>query len=210
MEKGNVMNSGARWASTAVAALMLAGCSAIDSHQVPDESSPLTPIPIPTVVATQVDHKVDTTATLDLLVDAYDVGGFRSATDSGYVVQGQTNDAFPRGTRVVAVRLVLDGFVPFGQTDVTGTSLANSHWDGLPDLAVIDVKEGPAFATKAGVPWMPVNAFAGSSSWLLDNHKQVDFEVAFYVPPSGYLLDLQLDVPSQSVPLTLHIPVASD
>ena len=196
--------------AAALIALTVAGCSTDPSALDPSSATPLNTVPLPSALPTVAEKKIDTAATLDLLVDAYDFGSYISSIDSGYAHAGQTAEAFPRGSRVMVIRLALDGFVPFGEVDVSGVSLANSRWEDSPELAVVDSNEGPKFARDAGVPWLPAGAFDDTSLWTLPNHKIVNFVVAFYVPPAGYVLDLQLDVPSQKVPLILHIPLVGD
>lgn len=197
--------------AVAVAAALgvgLTSCASSSEAQKPSASHSVIPKPTPT--STGPAQPADVASTSDLGIAVYDAGTYMTAQDSGYAAAGSSTDAYPIHSRVQMVRVSLDGSSPAGEVDVTGLTVKDSQWEGDPNLAVLDTKEGPTHARSLGLPWMAEGAFDSTSKWKLTNHKLVNFLVAFYVPTSATVLHLVVDVPSQQVPITLNITLASD
>lgn len=172
-------------------------------------TAPLTTVPTAAPAPTAAETYADLSATSDVLSMLFDFGGYLSTADSGYAYPGETADAFPRGTHVVAVRITLMGRDPAGPVDVSGLSFAASNWEGRPDLAVLDQVEGPAFAESAGLPW-GVGGALGAEPWLLPTDQKYSFLLAFFKPELATSLNVVIDIPSQTAPLTLHLPLGGE
>lgn len=197
--------------TVAVAAALgvgLTACASPSDAQKPTASHSTIPKATPT--STGSAQPADLASTSDLGIAIYDAGTYLTGKDSGYAADGSSTDAFPMHSRVQMVRVSLDGSSPAGDVDVTGLTVKDSRWEGDPNLAVLDTNEGPAHARSLGLPWMAEGAFDSANKWKLTNHKLVNFLLAFYVPTSGTVLHLVVDVPSQQVPVTLNLTLASD
>ncbi|MBN9633429.1 MAG: hypothetical protein J0I18_22980 [Actinobacteria bacterium] len=189
-------------------AVGLTACASPSDAQKPTASHSTIPKPTPT--GTGSTQPADLASTSDLGIAIYDEGTYLTGKDSGYAAEGSSTDAFPMHSRVQMVRVSLDGSSPAGEVDVTGLTVRDSRWEGDANLAVLDANEGPAHARSMGLPWMAEGAFDPSSKWKLTNHKLVNFLLAFYVPTSATVLHLVVNVPSQQVPVTLNLTLASD
>ncbi|OII39291.1 hypothetical protein [Plantibacter sp. MMLR14_011] len=149
-------------------------------------------------------------ATSDLGVAVYELGSYVSTQDSGLLRQPGGTERFPTGSFVTVIQVSLDGFVPFGELDLSGLTVRETSWVGLGDTAELDANEGPDFAADAGVPWGPAGAQGRGRNWSLPNHLSTSFALAYYVPFGVSTLDLVVDVPSQRDPLTLSVPVHAE
>lgn len=189
-----------------LAATALAGCTAAPPDRAETPGHSLSPIPTRSAEPAPGEKPLVIGATGDIGVRAFDLGTYISTADSGFADPATGEDAFPRGSRVAVFRVAIDGFVPFGQPDITDLTVSGTHWDGHTELAVLDAAEGPSFAGQAGIPWGIEDALGSSKPWLLENYKLVNFAVAYFVPDGASILNLVIDPPTQPGPLTLRVP----
>jgi len=195
-----------------VCAIALTGCA---QHAAPTHTGAVAPshsrTPIPSMPATpSVDEKIiDTAATSDVGVAAYSLGGFTTTADSGFAHDASAADAFPKGTWVAMFRLSITGDQLFGKADLTGLNYTGSAWDAATDQAVFDDKAGALQAKKFGLPYGAAAAF-GDTPWEVENGKTFTYAIAVYMPAGASELTLQLNIPSQSVPMKLRLPVGGE
>jgi len=200
-------------AGVALAAVLLLGGCVPSTAAGPDTGFTRTPVPLPPVPTADPgsDTWVDRGASFDVTASVAVIGSYVSTVDSGYSFRGQNTDAFPAGSRVIVVKIRLDGFVPFGQADVTGLNLDATKFDGRPELAVLDTNEGASFASDNQTAWLPEGIFGDSGKpWLLGNHAPVEFAAAWYVPAGVTDLEIRLGIPAAAdFPIPLRVPVQS-
>lgn len=191
----------------AVGAITLTGC--VDADTAPQSTASSTDRTDLSPAAPD-QEPVARAATSDLGVAVYELGSYVTTQDSGLLRQPGGTDRFPTGSFVIAIQVSLDGFVPFGELDLSGLTVRETSWAGLGDTAELDSAEGPDFAADAGVPWGPAGAQGRGRDWSLPNHLSTSFALAYYVPFGVSTLDLVVDVPSQRDPLTLSVPVQAE
>lgn len=190
-----------------VGALALTGCVNTNAGSV-STGSPTSPA---TSAAPRPDREpIARAATADLGVAVSELGSYVTSKDSGLLRQPGGTDRFPAGSFVTVIQVSLDGFVPFGELDLTGLTVRETTWAGLGDAAELDTTEGPDFAANAGVPWGPTGVQGRGRNWSLPNHLSADFALAYYVPFGVSSLNLVVDVPSQHDPLTLSVPLHTE
>ncbi|MGN6759800.1 MAG: hypothetical protein ACTHJI_00520 [Leifsonia sp.] len=118
-------------------------------------------------------------------------------------------ELFPAGTQVMLLRIQLTGtWAPVqGKSttqDVTGLSLRGTRFEGRPEDAVQDVKDGPSAATRLHLGWQPSGIF-DAKPWRITDSRPVSFAAAWYVPKGVSRLDLVVDIPSEGQPTELFI-----
>ncbi len=191
----------------AIGAITLTGC--VDAGAAPQSTASSTDRTDLSPDAPDLEP-VARAATSDLGVAVYELGSYVTTQGSGLLRQPGGTDRFPSGSFVIVIQVSLDGFVPFGELDLTGLTVRETSWAGLGDAAELDTNEGPDFAADAGVPWGPAGAQGRGRDWSLPNHLSTSFALAYYVPFGVSTLDLVVDVPSQRDPLTLSVPVHAE
>ncbi|MBF4514063.1 hypothetical protein ITJ66_16380 [Plantibacter sp. VKM Ac-2885] len=191
----------------AVGAITLTGC--VDADTAPQSTASSTGRTDGSPAAPDREP-VARAATSDLGIAVYELGSYVTTQDSGLLRQPGGTDRFPAGSFVIVIQVSLDGFVPFGELDLSGLTVRETSWAGLGDTAELDTNEGPDFAADKGVPWGPAGAQGRGRDWSLPNHLSTSFSLAYYVPFGVSALDLVVDVPSQRAPLTLSVPIHAE
>lgn len=192
--------------------LALVGCaSALPSRPQAAATAPAaTPRPTAQPQATPlVSGIVD-----NIWVDVYPGTTFTSQSGCGCNLPGSKSVLFPAGTRVLLLKITLTGMWTPNQgnaksQDVTGTTVAGTKFDGRPELAVLDSADGPAAAAQAGLPWLPTGLFAGHKDWTIPNQRSRSFAAAWYLPSGVDQLELTVNVPEESQPNVLTVPLTA-
>ena len=145
-------------------------------------------------------------------VDVYPEATFKAKHGCRCTLPNSPSVLFPIGTPVVLIKVTLTGkWLPSqGNRDfqeVTGTSLKGTQFDGRPEPAILDTGDGPAAAKAAGLPWLPSGLFPGQSTWTIPNERGRSFAAAYYLPPGVDQLVLTVNVPSESMPNVLTVPL---
>lgn len=197
-----------------LAALILSGCSATQPTGTAPGSkdrASLTAVPTPSTSPSADSRPLASAYVNSVLVTVYPASQFRSSIGCGCKVNDTaTEELFPAGTPVVLLRISLSGqWQPSqGDTttqDVTGTKLTDTRFDGRPELAVLDPKDGFRAARKLHLPWLPAGLFAGHSIWTVPNGHERSFAAAWYVPQGVDRLLLSVDIPSEHQPTHLFV-----
>lgn len=198
-------------AAGAITMSLLAGCT--PPAKDPPKATPLATVApsgsvVPTIPPTeQSEVATDHGAAGDLVVWTYSLGQFVSSKDSGIHRAGETEDAFPAGTPVVAVRIDLGRLARSDRPSAAGIGFDKSAFEGLDEYAVLNTIDGPAFASERGLPWGPHPA---DEEWLLANDVKESFVLAWYVPPATPTLTVVVTHPDWGdVSLTLDVPVST-
>jgi len=198
-----------------LAALALTGCATAAPPAKPAHSH-LSVVPQPTATRSQV-QPLDQEIVDTVWVIVYPGTQFRAAHGCGCTLKGDSSqELFPKGTPVVLLKIALSGAWKPSQgsattQDVTGVNLTGTRFDGRPENAVLDTKDGPAAAKKLGLPWLPAGLFGSSTEWTIPNNKLRSFAAAWYLPAGVNRLLLTVDVPSEPEPnhLVINIPQAA-
>lgn len=175
----------------------------------------LTAVPktTPTPAATPVElgyAAVDT-----VWVAAYAGTQFRAQHGCGCTLKDDSNEElFPKGTAVVVLKITMTGLWKPAQgkqttQTVTGATVSGTKFDGRPEDAVLDTKDGPRYAKKLGLPWLPSGLFHDDSEWTIHNNEPSAFAAAWYVPTGVDRLDLVVNIPSEGKPTEVFITLPS-
>jgi hypothetical protein len=188
----------------------MTACAPHPAQPAPKPTTHLTtaPRPTPTPESTYAlgSDVVDT-----VVVTAYPGTQFNSKHGCGCKLKDDsTDELFPSGTPVVLLKITLTGAWKPSQgsqntQDVTGASLSDTKFDGRPEKAVLDGKDGPAVAKHLGLPWLPEGLFAGESAWTIQNKQPSAFAAAWYVPKGVDHINLVVDIPSEGQPSELDV-----
>lgn len=196
-----------------VTVLGLSGCA--PQPEKPAPTTHLTTVPQPAKTSTTSTPLgsgiVDT-----VMVTAYPGTQFKAAHGCGCTLKNDSKEElFPNGTAVMLLKITLTGVWKPAQgkqttQTVTGVSLSESKFDGRPENAVLDIKDGPRHAEKLGLPWLPAGLFAGKSAWTIQNDKPSAFAAAWYVPAGVNQLQLIVNIPSEGQPTTVTVTVPAE
>lgn len=210
-----------RWmtaAVTAVAAIgLLASCSASDPAPKKTSHPSYTAVPTatPTPVAQLINPEVPLGGGVNETVYAnvFPVGVFRSTAGCGCTrTASSTQELFPKGTYAILLKVQLRSGSDANQLDAKGLSFKGTKFEGRPEFAVMDTKDGQKLAAAHGLPWLPEGAFAGKDHWMLPTRNatnSIDVAVAYYLPPGEKALDLVVDVPGHdALTVGLDLPPA--
>jgi hypothetical protein len=124
-------------------------------------------------------------------------------------------ELFPVGTPVVLLKITLTGVWKPSQgtattQDVTGLTMAGTKFDGRPEDAVLDAKDGPRAARTLGLPWLARGLFGTSQHWSIPNDKPRSFAAAWYVPAGVDRLILTINIPSEDQPNQLFVNLPAE
>jgi hypothetical protein len=192
------------------AVLALTGCAAAPTGNHARQSFSSVPQTTPETVS--VARPLAEEIAKNVLVTVYQGAAFTAKHGCGCSLKDDSHEElFPAGTPVMLLKITLTGtWAPAqGATstqDVTGLTLTGTKFDGRPENAVIDAKDGPAAAARLHLPWQAAGLF-GTAPWTITNNKPVAFAVAWYVPAGVNRLDLVVNIPSEGRPTNLFVDV---
>ena len=195
-------------AAAATLGLALSGCTTTSgSHARPSYSS--VPQPQATVSSS---HPLAEEIAKNVLVTVYPGTQFTAKHGCGCSLKDDSKEElFTAGTPVMLVRITLTGTWGPAQgssttQDVSGLTLTGTKFEGRPENAVVDSRDGPTVAARLHLPWQPSGLF-GSGAWTITDNKPVEFAVAWYVPAGVNRLDLVVNIPSEGHPTNLFIDI---
>jgi hypothetical protein len=198
-------------AATAVAAILaLTGCTATPAG--PSGSHSFSSVPQSTPTSVSPTGPLAEEITKNVLVSVYPGTAFRAKHGCECSLKDDSHEElFPAGTTVMLVKITLTGTWGPSQgaettQDVTGLTLTGTKFEGRPENAVIDTKDGPSAADRLHLPWQASGLF-GTGAWTITNNEPVGFAVAWYVPAGVSQLHLVVTIPSEGRPTNLFVDI---
>lgn len=202
----------------AIAALTALGCAALLAGCAPGHPDPrtsYTQVPTQAHTAPALSSLVNPAAPMGggsddaVAVTVFPVAALQASAGCGCSLEKGGSELFPQGTYVLVLKAEFTSAVNAGRFDAKGMTFDGSKFAGRPDLAVLDTADGPKAAKKAGLPWLPVGAYAGQTRWLLpvaNGDSTASVAAAYFVPAGERELDLKVNVPGHG-PLIVQAQV---
>lgn len=199
-----------RLAAAFLAVVLLAGCASTGTGAKPSDT-PLTEVPTSPASAKPQIQPISSGIVDTVFVSVYTGTQFTATHGCGCTVKTDSQqELFPASTPVVLLKITLTGVWKPSQgnattQNVTGLTMTGTKFDGRPEDAVLDSKDGPEAARKLGLPWLAEGLFGHSSHWSIPNDTPRSFAAAWYVPAGVDRLILTIDVPTEDQPNRLYV-----